>query len=81
MMDANKFENLKAFIKTLIGKYSVQDLVIEVHNLYQEWLISENQEVELYYIVDPDDEIDNPSELWYNTDGGCKELYTYAFNL
>ena len=80
MMDANKFEDLKAFIRTLMDDNSIEDLVAEIYNLYQEYLISEKQELELYWIVDPDDVVSCPCELWYD-EKGCDVLFNYAYNL
>lgn len=75
-MEAEKFDGLKSFVKSLIGKYDIKDLVAEVHNLYQEYLISEDQEVELYELVDPEDKENNPCELWFGGHG-CTELWDY----
>lgn len=76
MMEQTKFEGLKEFTKGLIGKYSIKDLVAEVYNLYQDYLVNEDQETELYSLVDPEDKENSPAELWY--DGyGCVEMYDY----
>ena len=38
MMEQEKFNALKRFISQfIIGKYSIRDMVAEVHNLYQEY--------------------------------------------
>ena len=80
MMEHSKFERLKKFISSIIGKYDIKDMVAEVHNLYQEYLISEKQEGELYKLVDPKDEVDNPAELWYE-DYCCLPIWDYAQKL
>ena len=77
MMEKEKFEALKRFIPSLIGKWSVKNLVAEVHNLYQDYLINEEQEDELYKLVDPEDKEDSPAELWFN-DYGCAELWDFV---
>ena len=77
MMEKEKFEKVKQFITTLVGRWSIKDLVAEVHNLYQDYLISEEQESELYKLVDPNDDENNPAELWFD-DYGCLELWNYV---
>lgn len=77
MMEQAKFEKLKEFIIGLLGKYDVKDLVAEVHNLFQEYLISESQEEELYKLVDPDDKENSPAELWY-AEHGCLPIWNYV---
>jgi hypothetical protein len=77
MMEKEKFEVLKRFIPKLIGKWSVKNLVAEVYNLYQDYLINEEQEDELYKLVDPEDKEDSPAELWFN-DYGCAELWDFV---
>lgn len=77
-MELDKFNNLIQFTKEkLIRKWSVKDLVAEVFNLYNDYLISMDQEMELYRLVDPADEEDNPAELWYN-DYGCTEMFDFV---
>ena len=44
---------------------SVEQKVIWIHDLYQNYTISEKEEEELYSYVDPDDKIDCPADLWY----------------
>lgn len=79
-MELVKFEGLKGFIKdNLIGKWSIKDLVAEVYNLFQDYLISGHQEMELYNLVDPQNEEWNPAELWYSEKQyGCYEMYDFA---
>ena len=79
MMDNERFEKLKEFIKSedLLHKYDVKDLVAEVHNLFQEYLISPEQEDELYKLVDPEDKVANPAELWYD-DHGCLPIWNFV---
>lgn len=81
MMEQEKFNVLKRFISQfVIGKYSIRDMVAEVYNLYQDYMISEAQELELYNLVDPEDQVDSPAELWYN-DYGCVNLWQFAQDL
>lgn len=49
-------------------EYSVKQKVIWIHDLYQEYEITEKEEDELYAYVDPDDTIQNPAELWFDDD-------------
>ena len=76
-MNKRKFTNLYRFIKGLIGKYDTKDLVAEVYNLYQEYLISESQEDKLYKLVDPEDKENNPAELWFDNHG-CLPIWNYV---
>ena len=77
-MDDSKYEDLKQFIKdNLIGKYSVKDLVAEVFGLWQDYQLSDKQEMELYNIVDPKNEEWSPAELWYK-DYSCVEMSEFV---
>ena len=77
MMEQEKFNALKRFISQfIIGKYSIRDMVAEVHNLYQEYLISEDQETELYNLVDPEEKENDPADYWYGG-YGCLEIWNY----
>ena len=51
-------------------------MVAEVHNLYQEYLISEDQETELYNLVDPEEKENDPADYWYGG-YGCLEIWNY----
>lgn len=77
-MDPDQFEKLKSFIKQLMDKWSIEDLLAEVYNLYQENIIGQRQEEELYRIIDPNNKSDKGSaELWYDSHG-CVELWEYV---
>ncbi len=80
-MSKKQYAKLKDRIKGLRDSYSIKDLVAEVYNLFQEYLINENQEEELYRLVDPEDAEDCPAELWYSDQYGCVELYDFAMKL
>lgn len=43
---------------------TVEEKVIYVYELWQNYRIDEDEEVELYDYVDPDDKVDSPHELW-----------------
>lgn len=77
-MDNHSFNKLKKFIKTLAKTYEIKDLVAEVYNLYQEYLIDDTQEETLYKLVDPNDLENCPAELWFSDNYGCIELYEFA---
>lgn len=77
-MDQKKFEDLKRKAAELKRKYSIRDLVAEVYNILQDYLISEKQEEELYSIVDPEEKENSPAELWFK-DYGCAELYDFLW--
>ena len=40
-----------------------------IYGLYEDYVISEEQELELYQLVDPQDEYNEPSEYWWVIDG------------
>lgn len=80
-MKKKAFVRLKKKVKELMKEYSIRDMVAEVYNLYQEYLINEYQEEELYRIVDPEDIESSPSELWYSDGYGCAPLYDFAYLL
>lgn len=79
-MKMEKYNKLKAYIIAIKSSYSIENLVAEIHNLYQEYIISEAQELELYNLVDPEDQVDSPAELWYK-DYGCVNLWQFAQDL
>ena len=80
-MSKSKFEDLIDYIKSLVKeKHSIKNLIAEIYNLFQESMISEDEESYLYSLIDPDEKINNPAELWF--DGyGCSELYDFARTL
>lgn len=80
-MKRKAFIRLKERVKELMKEYSIKDMVAEVYNLYQDYLINEKQEEELYRIVDPEDIENSPSELWYSDNYGCAPLYDFAYLL
>lgn len=47
---------------------TVEEKVIYVYELWQNYRIDEDEEVELYDYVDPNDEVDSPYELWMGYD-------------
>lgn len=76
-MTEEKFKLITRYVATLIPQYSIKDLVAEVYNLYQDYLINEAQEEKLYRMVDPEEEENNPAELWYNG-YGCTPLWSFV---
>lgn len=73
------YTQIEEKIKELIANnYYRRDLQAEVHNLWQEYLISEEQELKLYILVDA--ESDSPAEDWYNG-YGCVELWEFVQTL
>ena len=77
-MDKISYKKLKKFIKDISQTYSIKDMVAEIYNLYQEYLINETQEEELYNLVDPNNLEVCPADLWFSDSYGCVELYEYA---
>lgn len=77
-METDRFDKLKQKTLELKRKYSIKDLVAEIYNIFQDYLISEKQEEELYSIVDPEEKENSPAELWFK-DYGCAELYDFLW--
>lgn len=69
-----KYEKLKQIIPDITKKYGIKNVVAEIYNLYQDYLINEEQEEELYIFADPDGLYNSPSEYWFD-DYGCLEMY------
>lgn len=42
-------------------KYSTKDILACIYELYQEYIISDAQEKELYNLIDPENEFNEPS--------------------
>lgn len=76
-MDNEKFERLKRFVVKCKEKWYTKDIVAEIHNLWQEYLISDEQEMELYEVADPDEEFNEPADYWYD-DCGCLPIWEFA---
>lgn len=55
---------LRTLCKKLKENYSIPYLVGCVYDLFQDYLISEEQEEELYNLVDPEELYNSPSEYW-----------------
>ncbi len=66
MLEQEKFNGLKTYIKNLIvgQKYTTPQLVGFVYDLYQDYLISEEQELELYSLVDPYEDYNDCGGYW-----------------
>ena len=60
----DKFEGLKRYIKELQSKYDIPYLVGCIYDLFQEYILSEEQERELYEIVDPKERFNECSKYW-----------------
>ncbi len=45
-------------------KYTVKDILACIYELYQEYLITDSQEEELYKLADPDNEFNEPSQYY-----------------
>lgn len=81
-MQQEKFDKLKQFIQDRASpnEVTIKNLLAEIYNLYQEYLISPNQEKELYDIVDPEEKYNSPADYWYE-DFGDSEVFAFAYNL
>ena len=70
-MSKSKFDELKGFIKGRMIKgdeFEAKGLLAEIYCLFQEDIISEDQEEELYNLVDPDNKYHAPADYWYSGD-------------
>lgn len=64
-----QIEELKALLTGLLDKgTSIRDCVGYIYGLYQDYQLSEDQEMELYMFVDPDELWNEPSEYWRKQD-------------
>ena len=45
---------------------SIEEKVVIVHELWQNYRIDDDEETELYLYVDPEEKVNNPCELWYD---------------
>ncbi len=63
-MDLVKFT--KEWINNNKANYSEDELCIFVHDLWQCYLITDDEEDELYNHADPDNLCTEPCELWYD---------------
>ena len=64
-----KIEELKNVLSELLNKgTSIKDCVGYIYGLFQNYQLSEDQEVELYMFVDPDELWNSPSEYWNGQD-------------
>ena len=59
--------------KEIINGTSPEYLIGCIYGLFQDYLISEEQELELYAIVDPKDEFNEVSKYWENLDENVLE--------
>lgn len=70
----SKYEKLKKIIPDMVKKYGIKNVVAEIHNLYQEYIINEEQEEELYILADPNGLYNSPAEYWFG-DCGCVDIW------
>lgn len=78
-INEDAYKQIEEKIKQLLAEnYSRQDLQAEVHNLWQEYIISEEQELKLYILIDADE--DSPAEDW-DAGHGCVELWEFVETL
>lgn len=64
---------VRAAIQLLLYKVDIPTVVAYIYDLYEEYLISDEQESILYKLADPDEEYNTPSEYWNNLDIGSEE--------
>ena len=65
-MGKAKYEKVKGKIKELLlGSFSKTKLCAYIHDMWQEYMISSNQEEELWVLADPDGEADETYMDYY----------------
>ena len=74
------FYQLRAAVQLLMYRVDIPTIVAYIYDLYENYLISDEQESILYNLADPDEEFNTPSEYWNNLDIGSDEnpLYQIA---
>ena len=66
-LEQSKFEGVKAKILELRANGTeIPKLVAYVHDLWQDYIISDDQESELYWAADPEVKYNDVSEYWNN---------------
>ena len=58
----------QAVLQMLSDGWDIRKCLACIHDLYQEYLISEEQEVSLYYVADPCDQYNNVHDYWNDMD-------------
>jgi len=48
--------------------YTIPQMLACIYDLYQDYMIDEPDELDLYFYVDPDEEYNNVSEYWREMD-------------
>ena len=77
MLSDTKYNNLKQLVYRASVNIGIKDTVAEIYNLFQEGLITEEQESELYKIADPEEKEASPGLLWF-ANYGFAPLYDYV---
>lgn len=76
-MEKRKYEELKRLTMGLLNTWSTKDIVAEIYNLFQDNLITADQENELYKIADSEEKENSPADLWFNGHG-CLDLWLFC---
>ena len=64
-----KFEQVKNRVISMVAKkWKTEAIIGCIYGLYQDYQISEEQEQELYNLVDPDEKYNNCSQYWNELD-------------
>ena len=74
------FYQLRAAVQLLLYKVDVPTIVAYIYDLYEEYLISDEQESVLYRLADSEEKFNSHSEYWNNLDISSDEnpLYQIA---
>lgn len=77
-MPKEEFQLLKNKIKECIdGGWDVKDVLAEIYRIFQRYLLSEEQEEELYNIADPEELFNSPGE-YYRSGAECLPLWNFV---
>lgn len=74
-METEKYAKLRSKVIEMKDRgWNVKGILAEIYHIYQDYLISEEQESELYSIADPEEKYNSPSEYWWD-DYGCLPIW------
>lgn len=78
-MCEKKFVELKRVVnKCLESRWNKKDILAEIYNLYQEYLISIEQEKELFDLVDPEENFEDVADYWFDEQRSCFPIWDFV---
>ena len=64
----------KKLYQMIVSKYPLKDILACIYDLFQEYLISEEQETELYTIADPKETFNDVADYYFDEFNGENPL-------